>query len=352
VTIVAAVPLTKVTAVKLEVLTDDSLPLHGPGRQDNGNLHLSEFEVFVDGTDVPLTLVNPRADFNQQDWGIARAIDKSEPTAWGIYPKVGHSHAAVFELQTPLAITSPIKLKFVLKQRHGAGHLIGRARMMISDATPPVRLDLLPEPITAILAIARDQRTAQQNLELSMFQQLEDVEQQISALPKPARVYSAAANFEPEGGLNPPPGPRQINILHRGDINHPRAIATPGTLSCVNLPARFEIDPKSAESARRAALARWLTDGRNSLTWRSIVNRVWHHHFGHGLVGTLNDFGHMGETPSHPELLDWLAVDFRDGGQSLKRLHRMIVTSATYRQSATTDPNPAAPIPTIASCRT
>ena len=89
-------------------------------------------------------------------------------------------------------------------------------------------------------------------------------------------------------------------------------------------------------SARRAALARWLTDDRNALLWRSIVNRVWHYHFGRGLCDTPNDFGKMGGTPSHPELLDWLAVWFRDEAHgSLKALHRLIVTSATYRQAVT-----------------
>ncbi len=338
VTIVAAITLPKVTAVKLEVLTDTRLPHHGPGRQDNGNLHLSEFEVFVDGSDTPLALINPRADFDQQDWGIARAIDKQEPTAWGIYPKVGQPHAAVFELQDPVIANGSTKLKFVLKQRHGGGHLIGRARLMISDATPPVRLDLHPESIAIILAIANDQRTEQQRLDLTLFQQTEEVEHELSRLPKPSLVYSAAADFVPQGGLNPPPGPRPIHLLHRGDIKQPRELAVPGSLTCVtSLPSRFEIDPNAHESARRAALARWLTDSSNPLTWRSIVNRVWHHHFGRGLVGSLNDFGHMGETPTHPELLDWLAIEFRDGGQSLKHLHRMIVTSATYRQGASSD---------------
>ena len=88
------------------------------------------------------------------------------------------------------------------------------------------------------------------------------------------------------------------------------------------------------EGQRRAALAQWLTDARNPLTWRSIVNRVWQYHFGRGLVETPNDFGHMGAAPTHPELLDWLAVEFRDGGQSLKSLHKLIVCSATYRQSS------------------
>ena len=340
VTVVAAIPVSRVTAIKLEVLTDPSLPHQGPGRQDNGNLHLSEFEAFVDGSDTPLPLIRPRSDFDQDGWGIAKTLDKVEGTAWGIYPKVGQSHAAVFELQQPLNVDPATRLKLVLKQRHGGGHLIGRVRLSVSDATPPVRLDLIPESIAQILAIPIEQRTDQHRIEVALFQQMEDVEHQLSSLPKPALIYAPASDFEPQGGLIPPPGPRPIQILHRGDIRQPRQPAGPGALTCVDLPARFELDDGAPESARRAALARWLTSPQNAFTWRSIVNRIWHHHFGRGLVGTLNDFGHMGEQPTHPELLDWLASEFRDGRQSLKDLHRQIVTSATYRRSTLPVPSP------------
>src|SRR4030095_6821176 len=91
---------------------------------------------------------------------------------------------------------------------------------------------------------------------------------------------------------------------------------------------------KAPEAERRAALARWITDPRNGLTWRSIVNRVWQDHFGRGLVDTPNDFGHMGSVPTHPELLDWLAFWFLDRGESLKDLHRLLGASATYRQAS------------------
>ena len=99
-------------------------------------------------------------------------------------------------------------------------------------------------------------------------------------------------------------------------------------------PAQFSIAPDAPEGERRAALAKWITDPQNPLTWRSIVNRVWQYHFGRGLVETPNDFGRNGAPPSHPELLDWLAADFRDHGGSLKRLHKQIVMSATWRQSS------------------
>jgi cytochrome c553 len=146
-------------------------------------------------------------------------------------------------------------------------------------------------------------------------------------------VHSGSGSFRgtgPDGGK-----PRPIHVLKRGDIKSPGKEVGPGTLAVVPaLPAAFDLPPNHAEGERRAALAKWLTDPRNPLPWRSVVNRVWQYHFGRGIVATPNDFGKMGQLPSHPELLDWLAADFRDNGQSLKKLHKLIVTSATYRQSS------------------
>ena len=99
----------------------------------------------------------------------------------------------------------------------------------------------------------------------------------------------------------------------------------------------FNLPPDHTEGDRRAALAQWITRPDHPLTWRSIVNRIWQHHFGRGLVDTPNDFVRMGKLPTHPELLDWLAVEFRDNGQSFKKLHQLIVTSATYQQSSVHD---------------
>jgi hypothetical protein len=96
--------------------------------------------------------------------------------------------------------------------------------------------------------------------------------------------------------------------------------------------AKFDLSEGHNEGTRRAALAKWLIDSRNMQTRRSIVNRIWQYHFGRGIVDTPNDFGHMGSLPTHPELLDWLAFWFLDHGESLKKLHQLIVTSETYRQ--------------------
>ena len=135
-----------------------------------------------------------------------------------------------------------------------------------------------------------------------------------------------------------PPAP--TFLFHRGDHDQPKAQVPPGELSIIGgAPEIASDDPALPTSGRRLAYARWLTSGKHPLVARVIVNRVWQHHFGHGIVGTPGDFGRLGERPTNPELLDWLASDFMDGGWKLKRLHKTILLSTAYRQSSV---NPAA----------
>ncbi|MFO0959283.1 MAG: DUF1553 domain-containing protein [Isosphaeraceae bacterium] len=155
-----------------------------------------------------------------------------------------------------------------------------------------------------------------------------------AAMPRPGLVYAGTA-FRGTGAFSGTGGmPRPISILTRGDVRRPGREVGPGAIKSVGGVARFAIDPARPEGDRRAALALWITSNDNPLTWRSIVNRAWRYHFGRGLVDTPSDFGRMGQLPSHPQLLDWLAAEFRDSGGSLKALHRRIVTSATYRQAS------------------
>lgn len=160
----------------------------------------------------------------------------------------------------------------------------------------------------------------------------------IKALPAQSKVYAGMVhhgkgNFVGTGGNGGKP--RVISVLHRGNIQQPREIVGPGTIPIIaNADWKFQLADSHNEADRRVALAEWIVHRDNPLTWRSIVNRVWQYHFGRGIVDSPNDLGRMGQLPSHPELLDWLAIEFRDGGQSLKKLHRLIVTSSVYRQAS------------------
>lgn len=146
-------------------------------------------------------------------------------------------------------------------------------------------------------------------------------------------VHSGSGAFEgtgKSGGV-----PRRIFRLNRGDVRQPFEEVSPGTIESLKF-ATYQLakDEAENESLRRLHLAEWITSPDNPLFWRSIVNRVWQYHFGRGLVDTPGDFGRMGSRPTHPELLDYLSVWFRDSGGKLKDLHRLIVTSATYRQAS------------------
>ena len=336
-------PGKKWTAFRLEVLAHDSLPKRGPGRQDNGNLHLSEFEAMVlnpgQPSPSPLKISKATADFNQEGWGIDRAIDGKPETAWGIYPQVGKDHQAIFELEQPLPWNPESKLTILLRQLHGGRHLIGRFRLSVTDAPNP-SLAALSFEVAAALRKDPSQRSQVEHIAIAAQALKDYAGAELQKLPAQAKVYAAGATSEVLTGLNKgstqnTPRPRKVEVLRRGDFDKPVKEAHPGALSAIPwLKSRFDLSDTEPESARRVALANWIADANNPLTWRSVANRVWHYHFGQGICDTPSDFGKMGGNPSHPELLDWLACELRDHGGSLKHLHRLILTSHAYKQSS------------------
>ncbi|HSI12492.1 MAG TPA: DUF1553 domain-containing protein [Chthoniobacter sp.] len=194
---------------------------------------------------------------------------------------------------------------------------------------------LLKEREDLLLSFADDAAKARRT---ALLEEQAKIAEALKKLPAPSVVYAGGIHTGtgtfrgtgPDGGK-----PRPIYVLARGQVTQPGKEAQAGALSALSFaPARFAVEPSASEGERRAALAHWITSERNPLTWRSIVNRVWQYHFGRGLVATTNDFGRNGGLPSHPELLDWLAAEFRDSGGSFKQLHRLIVTSAAYRQAS------------------
>lgn len=338
-----SLPLTTITALRLDVIAHAPLPMNGPGRQGNDNLTLSEFEaqLLESGAAQPATLKFARAtaDFEQQGWTSAMAIDGDESTGWGVQPAIGAAHYAVFELAEPLTLMPDSKLKLTLKQRSGDSHLIGSFRVSATDQ-PAARAAAIPALAEKALKLPADQRDESLRLALTAYVARKVAEEELAKLPSPSQVYAAGSKADVllAVGVGTPTTvatAKTVHVLNRGDFDKPLTEAVSGALSAIgSMPARFIETQTSDEGSRRAALANWLADARNPLTWRSIANRVWHYYFGRGLCDTPNDFGRMGSLPSHPELLDWLACELRDGGGSLKHLHRLIVTSAAFRQSS------------------
>ena len=328
-----------ITALRLDLIPDDSLPQKGPGRAGNGNVHLSGVEVQVFRAGAPkvekVAISRATADFNQDGFGIAGAIDGDAKSSWAIHPNEGRPHHAVFELAAPTVLSADDRLVLVLRQLQPGVHLLGRFRISSLDA-PGRRPTALPVEVETALAATAPTRSEDRRLTVAAHALGAVAEAELAALPPLQEVWAAARSAKNERGQVTFAEPRTIRVLGRGDLDKPGPVVTAGALSAVvDLKARFDLPDSRDEGARRAALADWLADPSQPLAWRSIVNRVWHYHFGRGLCDTPSDFGRMGGTPSHPELLDWLAVWFRDdAGGSLKALHRLIVTSETYRQSS------------------
>lgn len=337
-TVTGEVGLDQLTAVRIEVLKDERLPKGGPGRAGNGNMHLTDVDLqwFAKGADVPVKLKVARAtaDFDQSGWTAKHAIDGDAKTGWAIYPKVNQSHHIVLELSKPIDTSKGGRLVVMLKQLPPTHH-IGRFRVSVTDAEG-VGLRALPEVARQALDKPVDRRTEQEAVALAAVALEVYAHKQLKALPPMQVTYAVSSSWSHAKELPEPMLPKTVHLLSRGDINKPLREVGPGSLSAITvLAGRFDLPDAKDESARRAALADWVAHHDNPLTWRSIVNRVWHYHFGRGLVDTPNDFGRMGSTPTHPELLDWLAVWFRDEAKgSLKELHKLILTSETWQQSS------------------
>ena len=163
---------------------------------------------------------------------------------------------------------------------------------------------------------------------------VEEIKNQIAEIEKtkPPSLPKAMAITDPS------PRPPKSYFLHHGSVSSKGTEMGPGALS-VLMGSGTEMDfprpsPNAKTTGRRLALAQWVASDHNPLTARVMVNRIWQHHFGKGIVGTPSNFGRMGDLPTHPELLDWLATEFIRQGYSIKAMHRLILASRTYQQSS------------------
>lgn len=330
------VPLRTIRAVRLEVLADKSLVQKGPGRADNGNFVLAEFQVEIlssDGTPTRIALTNARADHSQNDCDVSHAINGNPQDFWAVGGEIGKRHVAVFDVQQPTLLPEGAKLKFVLDQQYNqptAPHNLGRFRLSITESPDPVTLDGIPKEVADGLAIELSKRTEAQAKAVTDYYRTID--------PSLAKLTKEAANHLQKGPK--PPDTKAQTVVHRSSEQRATKIhlrgdfLNPGESVEPRVPAWLPAIQARAAQPDRLDLARWLFDPANSITARVAANRVWEKAFGRGIVATVDDFGSQGEPPSHPELLDWLAVEFRESAWSSKELIRLIVTSNTYRQSS------------------
>ncbi len=353
--------LNNITAFRLELLNDPNLPLGGPGRSINGTSALTEFEVEAAPAADPknvtkIRIVRASADYNQPErllepifddrsnrkritGPIDFAIDGKDETAWGIDAGPGRRNFprhAVFIADKPLSFEGGVILTFYLKQNHGGwnsddnqNNNLGRIRLSIT-ASKNASGDTLPANLRRLLSIPQNQRSQLQNQAVFSYwrtrvPEWEAVNNRIEEL------WSDYPQGSSQLVLNERSEKRETSVLRRGDFLRPETNVTAG------VPAFLHQLPVG-ELPNRLSFAKWLVDRKSPTTARSMVNRIWQSYFGIGISSTPEDFGKQNDPPSHRELLDWLAVEFMEKSWSLKNIHRLIVTSATYRQSSKVTP--------------
>ncbi|MCW5970905.1 MAG: DUF1553 domain-containing protein [Blastocatellales bacterium] len=343
-TIKAASDLKRVTGFRLELLADPNLPLGGPGRGADGLCSVAEFTVEAapaNSSDKEgakrIELVAASADFEQAEMPVKNAIDGEQNTSWGIDAgplRRNQSRKAVFVAKQPIAFDSGAAFTFQISQRGdgppGYRPSIGRFRLSVTSDEAP-QADPLPERVRRIIVKTENSRTTEDRREVFRYYRtidpkFDEANRRIDALMKDWGAAPTSLVIAPRET------PRTTRIFRRGDWKRPSDAVEPGT------PAFLHPFPEGAPK-NRLGLAQWIVDKRNPLTARVIVNRVWQQYFGEGLVPTPDDFGTRCDAPSHPELLDWLSAEFMESGWSFKHLHRLIVNSATYRQSAVLRPD-------------
>ena len=364
-------------AVRIEALTDKSMKRNGPGRAGNGNFALSDIRVFAapkkggaeNKKGQAVKLINPKATHQQNTGGlsVASSIDgDKKKSGWAVDAGgIGKQQSAVFEFAEPVGFEGGTVLTIEMDFFVNTSHTIGRPRLAVTAAPKPVALQGSTQAAslaTLMEALGKagdlEKLNAKQREELMKIYRAQDgewtklnakVQQHLAAKPKAkmTKVQVTSEGFKPTkhhaDGRGFPHFYKQIHFLKRGDPNQKQYVASQSFLQVLMRSGKEEVAwqetaPKNwRTSYRRRALANWMTDTRDGaghLLARVIVNRLWLHHLGRGIVATPNDFGVQGIAPTHPELLDWLAQRLIAGGWQLKPIHKLIVLSAVYGQDS------------------
>jgi len=328
--------LAGVTALRVEVMPDERLPRGGPGRVHyegpKGEFFLSELSAEVLGETVEFsgaTESYARVTDGRR-YSAALALDGDAQSGWSTSGREGEANHAVFNLTEPLPAAAEVRLELLFERYYAAG--LGRFRVWVTRDQRSMEASDYGLDVQELLRRAPDELTYAQERELrtaflwtvpDLSTAQGEIRKRRANLPAPPTTLVLRERLAEN--------PRSTFVHHRGEFMQPREPVQPGVLSA--LPGLPDDAPRD-----RLGLAQWLVSTNHPLTARVTVNRQWAALFGQGLVRTLGDFGFQGELPSHPELLDWLAVQFMKDGWSLKKLHRLMVTSAIYRQSSRVTP--------------
>ena len=359
----SSLEIPEIRSARLEVMNDPYLPMSGPGRSTRGTGALSEF-VLRAGSDPekvePLPFINPVASVNppvtaldhivhpsdakhapddRKTGPASFALDDDLKTAWTNErdPARNHDPAVLtFELAEPFKTGGTAHFRYNLIQRHGGYNSddnqtfnLGRIRLSVAG-TLPNALDQLPPLVLEALEVPAEKRTSEQSIRLfahwcetnpEFAAETEKRNALFAKVPAPTWALVAAETDEK----------RVTRLYERGEQTHPKHVVTP------HVPAFLHpLPPGDPES--RLTFAKWLVDPKSPVAARVTVNRIWQAYFGIGLLETSEDFGHQAAAPSHPDLLNWLAVEFMESGWDMKHIHRLITTSATYRQNSIASP--------------
>ncbi len=371
--IVAESNLPSASRLRIEALTHDSFPRNGPGRANNGNFALGDVSITAVMSEGDETIELKKAvATHQQDTGslsVMASIDQDPISGWAVDKGgIGKDQAAVFEFAEKFELQGKTRWSIRLLFNHpNQRHAMGRIRLSLSgrqDAPVQVGTKDASSQLRAALAEVKQKRDPNSKAWKTAFQWYAKT---VPAWQAKKKLIEGLRNkgsgtkltkvmVTSEGlphmkhhadGRGFPHFYPQTHLLARGDVQQKQEVVTAGFLQALT-PQNAEqtewISQQPPEGARtsfrRATLANWMTDselGAGALVARVIVNRVWQHHFGRGIVATPNDFGVSGDMPTHPDLLEWLANDLVTHGWQLKRLHLLIMTSSVYRQSVAID---------------
>ena len=322
--------------LRLDALTHPSLGnRNGPGRnQRDPNFVLSEITIkrlpAGGGSAQAVAIKSALADFEQRGWPVKGAFDGNPKTGWAISPKFDADHLARFTLEKPLRIKKGDQVRIRLSQQYGSKLCFGRIRLSAGKpGTEELSLSALQTVMLASVAkegLAGSRRQLVERLHANGNRQENPLEKQIASLKADIAKIEKSSTTVPVMREKPAGKQRVTRIHKRGNF------LDQGDEVAAGFPKLFEIPENLPKN--RLGVVRWLMALENPLTARVTVNRIWARLFGVGIVETEEDFGSQGLMPSHPKLLDWLAVDFVEHGWSLKRLFRGITLSHTYRQDS------------------